>query len=55
MPEPTARSSEHPQFDALCAELGDYEPLPKAQQWEDPEPDADAAIDEEILARLISP
>ena len=52
--------SDHAQFDQMCAEVGDFEPLPSVAAAPAPE-DAEhedvqaAPIDELILAGLISP
>ena len=53
---------EHPKFDALCAEVDEFETLPTvtvapAPQTNGHEPDLDehtAPIDEQILAGLVS-
>jgi len=52
---------EHPEFDAICAEVEDWEPLPTGRpapaqrHAESGEGDRAAPLDEQILAGLVSP
>jgi hypothetical protein len=57
--EPTRTPSpEHVEFDVLCAEVEDFEPLPaiKSDVLERDRDDVDTiALDDQILAGLVSP
>jgi hypothetical protein len=54
-------SGAHTKFDEICAEIGEWEALPAlvgvptAQQSEPSHEQQLAAIDEQILARLVAP
>jgi hypothetical protein len=62
MPEITQPSRDHVEFDAMCAAVQDWEPLPdlapaRAQQitWVDAEGEEQTVLDGQILAGLVSP
>ena len=55
-PEQTT-SSEHAEFDKLCAEVEDFEPLPTVQPaiLERDEDSDEHSVDRQLLAGLVSP
>lgn len=57
--EPTdTQSPDHTEFDELCADIDEFEPLPavKPENLErDEENDDDTSLDGQILAGLVSP
>jgi hypothetical protein len=60
MLEQDTQPQAHPQFEQMCARLGDWEPLPTVVAKPASPPPADddernAPIDELILAGLVSP
>ena len=56
----TQPAHDHTEFDALCAHVDDFEPLPEATalpSWVEPDRDGDeeTSLDGQILAGLVSP
>jgi hypothetical protein len=58
MSTPEMPAAEHPRFDAICAPVDDFEPLPTVKVESLPEEETDEreeALDGLILAALVAP
>jgi hypothetical protein len=54
----TTPTLDHVEFDQMCAEIDEFEPLPTADATSlesDPESEEETSLDSQILAGLVSP